>query len=130
MKQSINIVWFKRDLRFTDNEPLYFAQQSNLPLLLIYIFEPTVMAYHDSDVRHWRFVFESLQEMNLKLKNIESQIFVFHNETSFVFNKLIKTYHISTIFSFNALKSPTSATQPKLFSLTISQPSPLPKYKI
>ena len=99
MKKAINIVWFKRDLRFTDNEPLYFAQQSNLPLLLIYIFEPTVMAYHDSDVRHWRFVFESLQEMNLKLKNIESQIFVFHNEASFVFNKLIKTYHISTIFS-------------------------------
>ena len=99
MKQTINIVWFKRDLRFTDNEPLYFAQQSNLPLLLIYIFEPTLMAYHDSDIRHWRFVYESLQEMNLKLKNIGAQIFVFHNETYFVFNELIKTYHISTIFS-------------------------------
>ena len=63
-KQKINIVWFKRDLRFTDHEPLYFAQQSGLPLLLVYIFEPSVMSYHDSDVRHWRFVYESLKEMN------------------------------------------------------------------
>jgi len=49
-KQEINIVWFKRDLCFTDHEPLYFAQQSNLPLLLVYIFEPSVMACPDSAV--------------------------------------------------------------------------------
>lgn len=99
MKETVNIVWFKRDLRFTDNEPLYFSQQSNLPLLLIYIFEPTVMAYHDSDVRHWRFVHESLQEMNTKLQHIGAQIFIFHNEASVVFNELINTHHVSTIFS-------------------------------
>lgn len=99
MRKNINIVWFKRDLRFTDNEPLYFAQQSKLPLLLIYIFEPSVMSYHDSDARHWRFVYESLKEMNNKLKELEAQIYIFHNEASFVFNELIKTYHVSTIFS-------------------------------
>lgn len=99
MRKNINIVWFKRDLRFTDNEPLYFAQQSNLPLLLIYIFEPSVMSYHDSDVRHWRFVYESLKEMNHKLNELDAQIYIFHNEASFVFNELIKTYHVSTIFS-------------------------------
>jgi deoxyribodipyrimidine photo-lyase len=65
MKQEINVVWLKRDLRFTDHEPLFFAQQSSLPLLLIYIFEPSVMGHHDSDVRHWRFVHESLMEMNV-----------------------------------------------------------------
>jgi deoxyribodipyrimidine photolyase len=67
--QAINIVWFKRDLRFTDHEPLYFARQSNLPMLLVYIFEPSVMAYPDSAIRHWRFVYESLVEMKEKLKS-------------------------------------------------------------
>ena len=66
-KQLTNIVWFKRDLRFTDNEPLYFAQKTKIPLLLIYIFEPSIMSYDDSDVRHWRFIYESLKEMNDKL---------------------------------------------------------------
>jgi deoxyribodipyrimidine photo-lyase len=63
LKEEINIVWFKRDLRFTDHEPLYLAQQQSIPVLLLYCFEPSLMAYADSDVRHWRFVYESLKEM-------------------------------------------------------------------
>lgn len=93
------MVWYKRDLRFTDHEPLYFAQQSGLPLLLIYIFEPSVMAYHDSDVRHWRFVYESLREMNEKLKSINAQIFIFHNEAKIVFETLLNSLSINTVFS-------------------------------
>ena len=99
-KKEINLVWFKRDLRFTDHEPLYFAQKSKLPLLLIYIFEPSVMAYPDSDVRHWRFVYESLKEMNEKLKVHEATIFIFHNEAKEVFETLLKSYSINTIFSY------------------------------
>jgi deoxyribodipyrimidine photo-lyase len=99
LKQEINIVWFKRDLRFTDNESLYFAQQSKLPLLLLYIFEPSIMAYEDSDVRHWRFIYESLKEMNEKLKNIHSQLYTFHNEAKPVFEILSKHYTIHSIFS-------------------------------
>ena len=98
-KEEVNIVWFKRDLRFTDNEPFYFAQQSNLPLLLVYVFEPSVMSNIDSDVRHWRFVHESLLEMNLKLKNLSAEIFIFHQETTLVFEELTKLYQINTVFS-------------------------------
>lgn len=97
--QRINIVWFKRDLRFTDHEPLLMAQQSGLPLLLIYLFEPSVMAYHDSDTRHWRFVYESLKEMNEKLKSLNSQIFCCHLEAEQAFNLLIKNYLIDTVYS-------------------------------
>ncbi len=98
-KQEINIVWFKRDLRFTDHEPLYFAQQSKLPLLLVYIFEPSVMNHDDSDIRHWRFVFESLKEMNEKLKNLNGEIFIFHNEAKNVFETIVHNYSIKNIFS-------------------------------
>jgi len=98
-KQQINIVWFKRDLRFTDNEPLFFAQKSKLPLLLIYIFEPSVMAYHDSDTRHWRFVYESLAEMNEKLKSHNASIFILHSEAKTVFETLLTSYKITTVFS-------------------------------
>jgi deoxyribodipyrimidine photo-lyase len=98
-KQAINIVWFKRDLRFTDHEPLYVAQQSGLPLLLIYFFEPSVMKYDDSDVRHWRFIYESLTEMNDKLKAIDAQVFVFHNEVQPVFQKLIEHFSIQSVYS-------------------------------
>jgi len=98
-KQAINIVWFKRDLRFIDHEPLYFAQKSELPFLLVYIFEPSVMAYHDSDIRHWRFVYESLCEMNGKLKSANAQIAIFQNEAPVVFETLIHHFAINTVFS-------------------------------
>ncbi|WP_395076143.1 deoxyribodipyrimidine photo-lyase/cryptochrome family protein [Flavobacterium sp.] len=98
-KKSINIVWFKRDLRFTDHEPLFMAQQENLPILLVYFFEPSVMNYDDSDVRHWRFVHQSLQDMQLKLDAISSKIYFFHTEVGIIFEELIKIYDIKNVFS-------------------------------
>lgn len=99
MKQTINIVWFKRDLRFTDHEPLFNAQKSSLPLLLLYVFEPSVINFHDSDERHWRFVYQSILDMNDKLANLNSCVHIFHHEADYVFSELMKNYTISTVFS-------------------------------
>ena len=98
-KKTINIVWFKRDFRFTDHEPLYLSQQQNLPTLLVYFFEPSVMNYDDSDVRHWRFIYESIQELQKQLKTHNTQLYYFHNEAEFVFEHLISIYDINTVFS-------------------------------
>ncbi len=98
-KEEINIVWYKRDLRFKDHEPLFYALQSHLPVLLVYIFEPSVMAYHDSDTRHWRFVYESLVEMNEKLKAQKSELYIFHKEAKEVFENLSHNFTIKNVFS-------------------------------
>ena len=98
-KKAINIVWFKRDLRFTDHEPLFMAQKEKIPTLLLYFFEPSVMGYDDSDVRHWRFIYESLQDMQSKLKSIAAEIFFFHSEVQPVFKELNELYDIKTVFS-------------------------------
>ncbi|QSB25453.1 cryptochrome/deoxyribodipyrimidine photo-lyase family protein [Flavobacterium sp. CLA17] len=98
-RKKVNIVWFKRDLRFTDHEPLFMAQHENITVLLVYFFEPSVMAYDDADVRHWRFVYESLQEMQSRLKTLEAQIYFFHNEVPTVFEQLCSIYDIKTVFS-------------------------------
>ena len=97
--QPINIVWFKRDIRLIDNEALFHAHQSELPLLLVYCFEPSVMNYDDSDVRHWRFVYESLLDLQKKLDTIDSKIYIFYNEAKTVFSKLIKNFEVKAIFS-------------------------------
>ncbi len=99
MKERINIVWLKRDLRFTDNEALYVAQQQGIPLLLVYCFEPSIMSHHDSDDRHWRFVYESLQDMQERLEAINGQIAIFHNEALTVFEGLNRQYTINAVFT-------------------------------
>jgi deoxyribodipyrimidine photo-lyase len=99
IKEEIAVVWFKRDLRFTDHAPLYYAQQQSLPVLLIYCFEPSIMSAHDSDIRHWRFVYQSLKEMQAKLAELKTEIYIFHNEANDVFKKLADNYTIKRIFS-------------------------------
>ena len=99
MKPEINIVWFKRDLRFTDHAPLYFAQQEAVPVLLLYCFEPSVMAGADSDVRHWRFVYQSLQNMQEKLTEVRGTLHIFHSEVLTILSAIEKQYCIKAIFS-------------------------------
>ena len=117
-KTSINIVWFKRDLRFTDNEALFHAHNSDLPLLLVYCFEPSVMNYDDSDTRHWRFIYESLQDLQKKLDVIAGRIYIFQSEIQPVFLALQEQYDIKTVLSTKKLatKLPTTAIlQCKIF---------------
>jgi deoxyribodipyrimidine photo-lyase len=113
VKQDIVIVWFKRDLRFTDHAPLYFAQKQKLPILFIYCFEPSLMNYADSDVRHWRFVFQSLQEMQTKLIGLNASIAIFHNEAIDVFKNIQSKYNINTIFSHQEIGNQISYQRDK-----------------
>lgn len=101
--QKINIVWFKRDLRLHDHEPLNRAVQNRLPTLLLYAFEPTVMQHYDSDIRHHRFVYESLTDINNQLKTNDLEILICHNEAAFVFEKLTENYQIDTVFSYEEI---------------------------
>jgi deoxyribodipyrimidine photo-lyase len=98
-KPAINIVWFKRDLRLQDNEALWQAQQVNLPVLLVYCFEPSIMKYDDSDTRHWRFVFESIQDLQQQLQPFGTEINIFHAEALTVFEELATRYTIKNVFS-------------------------------
>ncbi|MCX7611737.1 MAG: DNA photolyase family protein [Ignavibacterium sp.] len=99
MKIQINIVWFKRDLRLKDHLPLKAAIEDNLPVLLLYIFEPSLISAPYSDERHWRFVLESIQDLNAQLKNYSQQIFVLYGEVIPIFEKLINHYEIRNVFS-------------------------------
>lgn len=115
-KTAINIVWFKRDLRFVDHEPLWEAQQHSEPVLLVYIFEPSMMESEDSDVRHWRFVYQSLQEMQTKLKEHNSQIYIFHQECMFVFQKIFAHFDVKQVFSHQEIGNQLSFQRDKTLS--------------
>lgn len=99
MKQPISIVWLKRDLRFTDHEPIFEAQRSGLPVLLLYCFEPSVMNYDDSDIRHWRFVWESLQDMALRLQTKNAKLYICHGEVLDVLQVLKDEFEVKHLFS-------------------------------
>lgn len=65
-----SIVWLKRDLRLRDHAPLQAAIEAGHPVLLVYCFEPSVMADPNYDLRHWRFVHECVLDLNRQLARI------------------------------------------------------------
>jgi deoxyribodipyrimidine photo-lyase len=69
-RNSINIVWFKRDLRLRDHAPLHNALAEGLPVMLLYVFEPSVWNDPHYSARHWRFVNESLADLNQQLAKL------------------------------------------------------------
>ncbi|MGB5226972.1 MAG: deoxyribodipyrimidine photo-lyase, partial [Eudoraea sp.] len=66
-RDSVNIVWIKRDLRLQDHEPLFMAEQASIPYLIIYMFEPSLIKHPDTSLRHLQFAYHSLMAMNKSL---------------------------------------------------------------
>ena len=112
-KSPINIVWFKRDLRFTDHEPLCRALEEDIPVLLVYFFEPSMISFPDSDVRHWRFVHESLVEMQGRLEDRNGILYLFHSEVIPVFQALSEQFSIHQIFSHEEIGNDLSYRRDK-----------------
>jgi deoxyribodipyrimidine photo-lyase len=112
-KSPINIVWFKRDLRFTDHEPLCRALEEDIPVLLVYFFEPSMISFPDSDVRHWRFVYESLVEMQGRLEDRNGILYLFHSEVIPVFQALSEQFSIHQIFSHEEIGNDLSYRRDK-----------------
>jgi deoxyribodipyrimidine photo-lyase len=99
VRPAINIVWFKRDLRLSDHQPLMRAAEGKLPLLLIYLYEPSVINYADSDERHWRFAQQSLIELNKILAPFSHCIHTIHSEVLPALEKIVEVFEVNAVFS-------------------------------
>lgn len=96
MKPAINIVWLKRDLRLRDHAALAAATRQSEPCLLLYVFEPNLMIHPDSDIRHWRFVWESLQDLE---EQLNQPVCILHRTAEEAFTFLIRHFTIRKVFS-------------------------------
>lgn len=67
MKEKINIVWLKRDLRISDHEAFQKAIESASPFLAVFCFEPSLIKDPHYTIRHWQFIHHSILEMNKTL---------------------------------------------------------------
>jgi len=95
----INVLWFKRDLRLRDHPALATAIDGGLPLLLCFFYEPSLLKSPESDKRHWRFVQQSLQDMQQMLAKYDASLYIFHAEVLPAFAKLNRHFQIKNIFS-------------------------------
>lgn len=93
------IVWLKRDLRLTDHAPLTQAIQQNRPMILLYIFEPILLSDPHYDERHWRFVWQSLEDMNRQLAEYNGQVHIMVNDAQTALEVLHKDTQFDILLS-------------------------------
>jgi deoxyribodipyrimidine photo-lyase len=100
-RQAINIVWLKRDLRLQDHAPLAAASRSDLPTLLLYVVEPMLLDDPHYSLRHWRFIWQSLQDMQQKLN--PHQLCIVEGDVQAVFEQLSAQFTIRELFSYQEI---------------------------
>lgn len=100
MKPTINIHWFRRDLRLNDNAALYHALKSNKPVLPIFIFDTNILdKLEDKTDARVNFIHEALQNLQLQLAQMGSTLWVYYGTPVEAFKKLISTYSIDKVFT-------------------------------
>lgn len=75
----MNVVWFKRDLRTEDHIPLAEAARFG-EVLPLYAAEPSVWKTGGLSARHFQFVRESLEDMQLSFEKMGGRLYTFNGE--------------------------------------------------
>lgn len=99
-RKQINIVWFKRDFRLTDHAPLKLAVEDGLSVLLIAFAEPELLHNPHYETRHWRFVQQSVAEMNRELAAYGSELYLLRLSAQAGFERLADVFEIKTVYSY------------------------------
>ncbi len=95
---DVNVVWLKRDLRLSDHEPLTQALESGLTIIY-YAFEPLLVQDEHYDERHWRFVWQSLQDLNNQLAPFNSQVYIYYGDAIDGLNNINQFFRIKNLYS-------------------------------
>jgi deoxyribodipyrimidine photo-lyase len=98
--QTVNIFWFRRDLRLSDNAGLYQALKSSQKVLPIFIFDKNILdKLEDKADKRVTFIHAALQEMQAQLMEMGSTLHVFYSTPLEVFTTLCKKYNVEKVFT-------------------------------
>lgn len=100
MKQEINIVWLKRDLRTQDHAALQAASNDEVPFLVLFLFEPEMIQYPDTSLRHLQFQYHSLLQIKQTLGEFNIPVLMWYAHALEAFNTLVHEFQIKTVFSY------------------------------
>ena len=98
-KETINVIWLKRNLRLQDNEAISNALDSGYRCLLLFVFEPKLLNDEHYSERHWSFIKQSLADINAQLQSYQSKVLCVESDIVAVCNLIQEHYRIENIYS-------------------------------
>lgn len=100
VREAINIVWLKRDLRIRDHEAILAAEKSKIPYILVYLFEPAQISHPDYSLRHLQFIYISAKELKRELAKHGRQMHICYADALDFFKYALDKRSINTVFSY------------------------------
>lgn len=97
MKTKINIFWFRRDLRLTDNAGLFHALSQPEKVLPIFIFDTNILSELPRDDARITFIHSLLSELNAELTTFNSSLAVFYGNPEDIFKMLTERHAIRLV---------------------------------
>ena len=100
MTPSVNIFWFRRDLRLYDNGALFYALKEGKPVLPVFIFDRNILDdLEDKADRRVAFIHAAIMELQDQLTALHSSLEVFYGFPADIFKKLLDDYKVEKVFT-------------------------------
>lgn len=100
MHQTVSVMWFRRDLRLSDNAALYHALRSGYPVVPLFIFDRNILdKLEDKSDRRVEFIHSALQTMQVELNTLGTTIDVRYGYPADVWNDLLQDYSIGAVYT-------------------------------
>jgi deoxyribodipyrimidine photo-lyase len=97
--EKVNVFWFRRDLRFDDNNGLFQALNSVFPLVPVFVFDPAVLNHFpDPNDPRLTFIHQQLIRLNEEFRKYNSGLQVYFTSPEVVFGQLSAKYDIQNVF--------------------------------
>jgi len=99
-QKSVNIFWFRRDLRLSDNAGLYHALKSEVPVVPIFIFDKNILNdLTDKKDKRVQFIHDVLTGIQEQLVQIGSSLTVMYCTPEEAFGLLMQTYDVKGVYT-------------------------------
>lgn len=100
LKPTVNIFWFRRDLRLHDNCGLFNALQAGLPVVPLFIFDRNILdKLEDRDDARVTFIHRELENINQQLKHIGSSLLVEYDTAENAWTKVLEEYEVKAVYT-------------------------------
>jgi deoxyribodipyrimidine photo-lyase len=98
--ESVNVFWFRRDLRLHDNHGLYEALKNSNAVLPVFIFDKNILdALPDKKDKRVSFIHNTLNNLTVELQNQNSSLLIIYDEPLNAFKTICDSFQLKAVFT-------------------------------
>lgn len=98
MLDKINIFWFRRDLRLSDNRGLSESLNSGLKVQPIFIFDENILGELPNNDHRVNFIYDQLLKINNQLTDFHASINLYRGQPEVVWTNLLEEFNVNAVY--------------------------------